>query len=159
MVKQKVMKFSGHFYRLRKCLMKSQMIQVFKSYVQPVVQYGILVSGNSVSSDILLIDSKLKNFVRIIFNRRKFNSVSDLRRKFNLFWATELHLYEVLKLMINKLRDECVVSHVKSFLNENELNRVNKRRKKRCVWIAVIKKCDKPIEVQGSKMLNLLVFL
>ena len=105
------------------------MIQVFKSYVQPVVQYGILIYGNSVLSDISLIDSKLKKLIRIIFNKRKFNSVSDLRRKVNLFLAKELHLYEVLKLLIKMLRDECVVSHVKSYLNDNELNRVKKRRK------------------------------
>ena len=129
MVKQKLIKFSRLFYRLRKFLSKSQMIQVFKSNVQPVVQYGILIYGNSVLSDISLIDSKLKKLIRIIFNKRTFNSVSDLRRKFNLFSAKELHLYEVLKLLIIMLRDECVVTHVKSFLNDNKLNRVNKRRK------------------------------
>ena len=64
-----------------------------------------------------------------IFNRRTFNSVSDLKKKVSLFLAKELHLYEVLKLLIKMLRDECVVSHVKSFMNDNELNRVNKRRK------------------------------
>ena len=51
MVKQKL-KFSGLFYRLRKFLSKSQMIQVFNSYVQPVVQYSILIYGNSVLSEI-----------------------------------------------------------------------------------------------------------
>ena len=80
-------------------------------------------------SDISLVNSKLKNLLRIIFNRRTCNSVSDLRRKLNLFLAIELHLYEVPKLLIKMLRDECVVSHVKSFLNDKEINRVNKRRK------------------------------
>ena len=47
-VKQKLIKFSGLFYRLRKFFSKSQMIQVHKSYVQSVVQYGILIYGNSV---------------------------------------------------------------------------------------------------------------
>ena len=69
-VKQKLIKFSGLFNRLRKFLRKSQMIQVFKSYVQPVVQYGILIHENSVSSDISLIDSKFKNLLRIFFYRR-----------------------------------------------------------------------------------------
>ena len=57
-VKQKLIKFSGLFYRLRKFLCKSQIIQVFKSYDHPVVQYGKLIYGNSVLSDISLIDSK-----------------------------------------------------------------------------------------------------
>ena len=59
-VKQKLIKFSGLFNRLRKFLSKSQMIQVFKNYVQPVVQYDILIYENSVLSDTSLIDSKLK---------------------------------------------------------------------------------------------------
>ena len=140
-VNQKLIKFIGLFYRLRKFLSKSQMIQVFKSYVQLVVQYGILIYGNSVLSDISLIDSKLKKLIRIIFNKRKFNSESDLWRKFNLFLSKELHLYEVLKLLIKMLRDECVVSHVKSYLNDNELNRVKKKEEKQqCVLIAVIEK-------------------
>ena len=66
--------------------------------------------------------------------------MSDLRRKFNLFLAKELHLYEVLKLLIKMLRDECVVSHVKSYLNDNEFNRVKKEEKQQCVLIAVIEK-------------------
>ena len=38
------------------------------------------------------------------------------------------------------LRDECVVSHVKSYLNDNELNRVKKEEKQQCVLIVVIEK-------------------
>ena len=159
-VNQKLIKFIGLFYRLRKFLSKSQMIQVFKSYVQPVVQYGILIYGNSVLSDISLIDSKLKKLIRIIFNKRKFNSVSDLRRKFNLFLAKELHLYEVLKLLIKMLRDECVVSHVKSYLNDNELNRVKKRRKTTmCLDCGDRKNVTNRLRFKVRKMLNLLVFL
>ena len=159
-VKQKLIKFSGLFYRLRKFLRKSQIIQVFKSYVQSVVQYGILIYGNSVLSDISLIDSKLKILIRIIFNRRTFNSVSDLWREFNLFLAKELHLYEGLKLLIKMLRDECVVSHVKSFKNDNELNRVNKSRKTTMsLDCGNRKNVTNRLKFKVRKMLNLLVFI
>ena len=75
-IKQKLMKFSRLFYILRKFLRKSEMIQVFKSYVQPLVQYGILIYVNSVLSDTSLIDSKLKILIRIIFNRITFSERS-----------------------------------------------------------------------------------
>ena len=78
--------------------------------------------------------------MRIIFNRRTFISVSHLRRKFNLSLAKELQLYEVLNLLIKKLRDECAVIHVRSFLIDNEVNSVNEEEKQRCVWIAAIEK-------------------
>ena len=154
-VKQKLIKLSGIFYRLR----KTQRIHVFRSYVPPVVQYGILIYGNSVVSDISLMDSKLKKLIRIILNKRTFNSVSELRRKFNLFLAKELHLYEVLKLLIKMLRDECVVSHFKSFLNDNELNRINKEEKKMCLDCGDRKNVTNRLRFKVRKMLNLLGFL
>ena len=89
----------------------------------------MMIYGNSVLSDTSLIDSKLKSLIKITFNRRTINSVSDLSTKTNPFLAIELHLYEVLKLLIKILRDDCVVSNIKSFLNSNELNRVYKRGK------------------------------
>ena len=60
-VEQKLIKISGLFYRLRKFLRKTQMIEVFKIYAQPVVHNGILIFGTSVLSEISLLYSKLKN--------------------------------------------------------------------------------------------------
>ena len=86
--------------------------------------------------------------------------MSDLRRKFNLFLAKEPHLYEVLKLLIKTLRDECVVTHVKSFLNDNELNRVNKRRKTTmCLDCGDPKNVTNRLRFKVRKLLSLLVFL
>ena len=95
----------------------------------------------------------------IIFNKRTFNSVSDLRRKFNLFLAKELHLYEVLKLFMKMIRDECVIIHVKSFLNDIELNRVNKRRKtKMCLDCGDRKNVTNRLRFKVRKMLNFVGF-
>ena len=86
--------------------------------------------------------------------------MSDLRRKFSLFLAKELHLYEVLKLLIKMLRDECVVTHVKSFLNDNELKRVNESRKTTmCIDCGDRKNVTNRLRFKVRKMLNLLVFL
>ena len=90
-------------------------------------------------SDISSRDSKLKNLIRIIFNT---------------------HLYEVLKLLIKMLRGECVVRPVKTFLNDNELNRVNKRRKKTMsLECGGRKNVTNRFMFKVRKMLNLLVFL
>ena len=86
--------------------------------------------------------------------------MSDPRRKFNLLLAKEQQLYEVLKLLIKMLRDECVVGHVKSFLNDNELNRVNKRRKTTMSLDCGDRKdVTNQLRFNVRKMLNLLVFL
>ena len=58
------------------------------------------------------------------------------------------------------LRDECVVSHVKSYLNDNELNRVKKRRKTTmCLDCGDRKNVTNRLRFKVRKMLNLLVFL
>ena len=101
---QKLIKFNGLFYRLRKLLRKRQMIQVSKNYFLAVSAIWYTDLWKFCFVRYFIDRLKHKNFIRIIFNRRTFNSVSDLRRKFNLF-----------------LRDECVVNLVKSFLNDNEL--------------------------------------
>ena len=57
------------------------------------------------------------------------------------------------------LRDECVVTHVKSFLNDNELNRVNKRKTTMCLDCGDRKNVTNRLMFKVRKILNLLVFL
>ena len=58
------------------------------------------------------------------------------------------------------LRAECVVSHVKSFLNDKEKNRVNKRRKTTMrLDCGDRKNVTNQLRFKVRKMLNLLVFL
>ena len=58
------------------------------------------------------------------------------------------------------LRDECVFSQVESFLNDNELNRVNKRRETTmCQYCGDRKNVTNRLRFMVRKMLNLLVFL
>ena len=58
------------------------------------------------------------------------------------------------------LRDKCVVTLVKSFLNGNELNRVIKRRKTTmCLDCGDRKKVTNRLSFRVREMLNLLVFL
>ena len=58
------------------------------------------------------------------------------------------------------LREECVVTRVKSFLNDNELNSVNKRRKTTmCLDCGDRKNVTNRLRFKFQKMLNLLVFL
>ena len=40
---KKILQFCGVFFQLRKCLSGRQLIFAYKSYVQPIIQYGLLV--------------------------------------------------------------------------------------------------------------------
>ena len=58
------------------------------------------------------------------------------------------------------LRDKRVVTHVKSFLKDNELNRVNERRKTTmCLDCGDRKNVTNRLTFKVRKMLKLLVFL
>ena len=58
------------------------------------------------------------------------------------------------------LRDECVVNHVKSFLNDNELIRVSKKRKTTmCLDCGDRKNVTNRLRFRVQKVLNFLVFL
>ena len=46
-VKEKLLKFCSLFYRLRLIFTRTQLIKIFKIYVKPIVQYGILIYGST----------------------------------------------------------------------------------------------------------------
>ena len=62
------------FYKLRKVLRESQMIKAFRTYIQPIVQYGFLIYGSTTITTIREIDKVVKRIVRLIFHRKKFES-------------------------------------------------------------------------------------
>ena len=55
----KLFKFSGLFYKLRSILTTAQLLVTYKVYVQPILNYGVLVYGTS-SKTILTSGSKNK---------------------------------------------------------------------------------------------------
>ena len=92
---------STFFYRLRNVLHKNQPIFAYKTYVQPILQYGVLIYGTAAKSDIKKFNNKIKHLVRIIYDKRKFESIENFRTAAKINNIEELHLYEPLKLCIN----------------------------------------------------------
>ena len=66
------------FYKLN-VLRESQMIKAFKTYIQPIVQYGVLIYGSTTITTIREIDKVIKRIVRLIFHRKKFESTYEER--------------------------------------------------------------------------------
>ena len=75
------------FYKLRIVLRESQMIKAFGLYIQPIVQYGVLIYGPTTITTIREIGKVVKRIVRLIFRKSL---------KEDLF-TSELHAYEVMK--------------------------------------------------------------
>ena len=45
-IEKRLVKFPCPFYRIRKALASRQMIQVFRTYIKSILQYGVLIYGS-----------------------------------------------------------------------------------------------------------------
>ena len=100
------------FYKLRKILGESQIIKAFRTYIQPIVQYGVLICGSKTISTIMEIDKVVKRIVWLIFHRKEFESTYEERVKHRINLASELHAYEVLKQTLKNIRGHCNISPI-----------------------------------------------
>ena len=66
-VKNKILQFCGVFFQLRKFLTGQQLIFAYKSYVQPIIRYGVLVNANTDKTKLLELEMKIRRLIRIIF--------------------------------------------------------------------------------------------
>ena len=78
------------FYRLRKFLKVSHMIRVYKIYVQPIIQFGVLAYGSTTNSILPPIDNKVNRLLRIIFFKKKIESTTKIREENNIYNKKQL---------------------------------------------------------------------
>ena len=95
--------FCASFYKLRTVLNKNQLIFAYKTYVQPILQYGVLIYGTAAKGDIKKLNNKIKHLVRMLYGKPKFESIENFRIATKIYNIEELHLFELLKL-VNKKR-------------------------------------------------------
>ena len=82
------------------------MLHLYKIYIQPVVQYGVLIHGSANKTDILALE-KIQILVwRILFGVKKFSSINNIRKKHRLLLIRELHVYELMKCLSKIIRNE-----------------------------------------------------
>ena len=90
------------------------MIKAFRTYIQPIVQYGVLIYGSTTITTIREIDKVVKRIVQLIFHRKKFESTYEERVKHRIYLASELHAYEVLKQTLKNIRDNVIFQQFQS---------------------------------------------
>ena len=103
-IKSKFKKTIYCFYQYKNRFRRDALIKLYKLYVQPVLQYGVLIYGCAGKSELKQLNWSQTHTIRIKFGLKKFNSVHDVREKYKLLTPMELHLYELLKLMSKSLR-------------------------------------------------------
>ena len=60
------------------------MLQAYKVYIQPIIQYGVLIYGTTNISNLMPLERVQKLVWRIIFGIRKYDSINAIRQKHQL---------------------------------------------------------------------------
>ena len=115
-------------YKLRDVLTINQLINYNKTYVQPVLQYGILKYGCVKKSNLYVIHKSQKQFFRIAFRKRYRDSISDKLEKLKIASVFDLHIYELFKRVVNRKEvsqcGKCYVTRAKeSGINSLPINK------------------------------------
>ena len=160
-IQKKLNQFIAMFYRLRKFLKVSHMIRVYKTYVQPIIQYGVIAYGSTTKSILEPIDNKVNRLLRIIFIKKKFESTTKIREENNIYSTQELHIYELLKLLIKVIQKECNVEQLKKAIAEKELIEIDgmRKTKKKQLKVSYPKLSNCSITVRLRKLCNCLLGL
>ena len=100
-VRSKLVKFCGSAYRLRQVLNLKQLLQYYKRYVQPVIQYGLLIYGATSRNALMPLLRLQKRYFRIILRKKYRESVMQAMEFYKIPNVFELHVYEILKAYLS----------------------------------------------------------
>ena len=120
-------KFTGLFYKLRFILSIKQLVLVNKSFVQPVIQYGVLIYGTASKTNLKFVEVEIKQISRIIFRKQSHQSTANEREKYGIFLVKELHIYELLKFLTKTIRREHKNEVFNRFIEDSELVRLDEK--------------------------------
>ena len=120
--------FCSLLYRIRKVLTTNHLVQVYRIYVQPVIQYGVLVYANTSNQVLKSLNQMVKRIARVVSFKKKFDSISSKRKELLLYNVSELHLYEILKIAIKIIRKQCEIPVLKNCISREELLKIAKAR-------------------------------
>ena len=127
-VAAKLTKFTGLFYKLMVTLSIKRLFVVYKAFVQPVIQYEVLMYGTANKTSLKLNEYKIKKIARIIFRKQSYQSTANEREKYGIFLMKELHIYELLKNLTKTIRREHKTENFNSFFEDSELVRLDEKR-------------------------------
>ena len=124
----KLSKFSGLFYKLRSILTTAQLLVTYKVYVQPILNYGVLVYGTSSKTTLQPLEAKVKQISRIIFKKRKTESTLQNPDNYKMHSIKDLHIFELFKKLTETLRSECEINSLKLLITNKEIESVELKR-------------------------------
>ena len=123
-VKNKLLYQNYILLRVRQLLTREQMLLYYRTRVNPIIQYGVLVYGCAPFSNLQPIHRTQRRIMRTIFFLPKFANVQHLMASHELPTVYELHIYELINLIINAICEKHQYLSRTTFLN-NKVNHIH----------------------------------
>ena len=111
-LKSRLSKQCGIISKLRHYAPRNKLID-YKTNISSIIQYSILAYGCSSYSNLLPIYNLQKKILKLIYFRKKSDSTNDSIVKNNLLNIYQLHIYELLKVVMKSMSG----LHRESYLN------------------------------------------
>ena len=112
-VKTRLSKQCGAISKLRHYVPKNQLLAYYRSNINPIIQYGVLVYGCCSYTSLVPIYVMQKKILKFMFFRKSRDSCNDIFFENNILTVYELHLYELLKFVLKSI----IGAHVQDYLN------------------------------------------
>ena len=93
---------------------RKQLIDYYRSNINPIIQYGILVYGGCSYQSLLPIYILQKKILKFIYFRKRSDSSRDIFISNKLLTVFEFHIYELLKFVLKSLKK----MHSETYLND-----------------------------------------
>ena len=100
-----------------------------KSYMQPIIQYGVLVYANTDKTTLLELEMKIRRRIITIYYKHRIDSITEILHDNRIYTVREFFAYEVLKLTVKIIRKECQVESLRFSITEQELNVIFSKQK------------------------------
>lgn len=113
-VKKRLGKQCGIICKLRHYVPRHLLLLYYKSNIQPIIQYGILVYGCCSKTSLQSIYQLQKKILKFIYFRKRRDHSEDLFESNQILTVFELHLYELLKFALKTIHS----LHSQDFLNK-----------------------------------------
>ena len=133
------------------------LMQYYKSNVQPIIQYGILVYGCCSFSSLKPILTLQKKILKFIYFRKKDDHSEDIFLENSILTVYELHIYELIKFVLKSIHK----LHAEDFLNNLFQFEKNKKTRRGNMELLIEPLCKRKIQMfsvyfRGAKLYNAL---
>ena len=101
----KLAQHCGTLHKLRETLNKGQLVQYIRSYVSPIVHYGVLLYGLGAKTKLQKILLVQKKLIRIALRLPPWASVLGKFNELKIGTVVEYHIYELFKFALAQIRN------------------------------------------------------